>query len=579
MGGIIFLVISNWFSIYPAQIVRHAFDLVEHLIKIKQLINGFTVEEQITSLVKKVLLLFGLLVLLMAFLRGVFLFFVRQTIIVMSRKIEYNQKNELFEKYQTYSQSTLLKYSTGDLMARISEDISNVRMFTGPGIMYSLNTLTLFLMILFTMIVVNVELTLYTLAPLPLLAFLIYWVHSIIIKRSEAVQAQLAILNSWVQEVFSGVRLIKAYAREEAIKDRFIASSQEFRKLSLSLVQVDALFHPLIALLIGLSTVFTVWIGGEKVIAGTLTIGTIAEFIVYLNLLVWPVAALGWVTSLIQRAAASQQRVNEVLAQEPEIIFPRTGPKLTDCSIRFENVSLYYPQTGIKALEAISFTIPQGQFLAIVGATGSGKTSLVSLLPRLWDPTEGIIYLGDYPLNAYAQLELRSAIAYVPQDSFLFSDTIRANIAFGKENATEQEIIKAAQFAGIYEDILGFPQQFETVVGERGVTLSGGQKQRISLARAYLVKKPILILDDALSAIDSQTQEYILQNLRTMCGQDGYHPTLIVVTHRLNVVQGADCIIVLQRGKIVERGKHQELLARRNFYYQLYEQQQIEAEL
>jgi ATP-binding cassette subfamily B multidrug efflux pump len=579
ISGVFFLIISNWFSIYPAQIVRYAFDLVEQLVRIKQLTAGFEVEAQIINLVKKALIFFSCLVLLMAFFRGLFLFLVRQTIIVMSRKVEYDQKNQLFQKYQTYSRSIMLERQTGDLMSRISEDVGNVRMFTGPGIMYTLNTLTLFLMVLFTMLVVNVELTIYSLAPLPLLAISIYVVHSIIIKRSEAVQAQLGHLNSFVQEVFSGIRLIKSYVREAAIESRFIADSQEFRKRSIDLVKVEALFYPLIAFLIGLSTIFTVWIGGEKVIAGALTMGNIAEFIIYLNLLVWPVAALGWVTSLIQKAAASQIRLNEMLAIEPEIIYPKVGPSLTDASFRFQNVSLSYPQTGITALRAINFSIGQGQFLGIVGGTGSGKTSLANLMVRFFDPTEGVIYLGSHPLSAYSQTTLRKAIGYVPQDTFLFSDTIKANIAFGNENATEREIIEAAKFAGVYEDIMSFPAQFETVIGERGVTLSGGQKQRLCIARAYLVKSPILILDDALSAVDTQTEEKILQNLRSARSENSYCPTLILISHRISAVQHADCIIALENGSIAEIGKHEDLLANRKVYYNFYLRQQLEAQI
>lgn len=579
ISGVIFLIISNWFSIYPAQIVRYAFDLVEQLVRIKQLTTGFGVEAQIINLVKKALIFFGGAVLLVAFFRGVFLFLVRQTIIVMSRKVEYDQKNELFQKYQTYSRSLILKRQTGDLMSRISEDVGNVRMFTGPGIMYTLNTLTLFVMVLCTMLVVNVELTIYSLAPLPLLAISIYVVHSIIIKRSEAVQAQLGRLNSFVQEVFSGIRLIKSYVREPAIETRFIVDSQEFRKRSIDLIKVEALFYPLIAFLIGLSTIFTVWIGGGKVIAGALTIGNIAEFIIYLNLLVWPVAALGWVTSLIQKAAASQVRINEMLALETELIYPKEGPAVTDSSLRFQDVSLVYPQTGIKAIRNVSFSIRQGQFLAIVGATGSGKTSLANLMLRFFDPTEGVIYLGSYPLTAYPQKTLRKVIGYVPQDVFLFSDTIKANIAFGNENATESEIIEAAKFAGVYEDIMGFPAKFETVIGERGVTLSGGQKQRLSIARAYLVKSPILILDDALSAVDTQTEEQILQNLRNVRGKSSYHPTLILISHRISAVQEADCIITLENGSIIEIGKHADLLANRNVYYNFYQRQQLEAQI
>jgi ATP-binding cassette subfamily B protein len=586
--GTVFIIISNVFSIYPAQIVRDTINLVGDLVHMDALVDGFGAQQAMDKTINQSLILFGVLMVAAALLRGYFLFLVRQTIIVVSRKIEYDQKNVLFDKYQQYSLSILRRRQTGDLMARISEDIGSVRMFTGPGIMYTLNTLTLFVMVMVTMIYVNAELTFYVLLPMPILALSIFWVHSIINKRSEETQAQLSTISSFTQEAFSGIRLLRAFAREKVSERQFNRESDLFKLKSMKLARVDAFFYPTIFLLVGLSTVLAVWIGGEKVIAGTLTIGNIAEFVLYINLLTWPVASLGWITSMIQKAAASQKRLDEMMALNSEIEFAANSPAPADAAIEFDRVSFTYADTGIQALKNISFSVPAGKTLGIVGSTGCGKSTVANLLLRLFDAGRGTIHIGGHTIETYSKEALRGAIGYVPQDVFLFSDTIAANIAFGKQDATPEEIKAAAEFAGVLDDILAFPKGFETEIGERGVTLSGGQKQRVSIARAYLRKPPLLILDDALSAVDTRTEAKILHHLRAQImgsaqagdnGHAAYRPTLVIISHRISAVQDADTILVMDDGAITERGTHADLIAAGGDYAQLFQKQLLEEEI
>jgi ATP-binding cassette subfamily B protein len=525
-------------------------------------------------------LLAGGLVLLAAVLRGVFLFFTRQTLIIMSRYVEFEQKNLLYQQYQSLSLSFFRTHSTGDMMSRITEDVSKVRMYTGPGIMYTINTITLFIMVIVTMLWVNVELTLYAILPLPLLCFAIYKVESLVTRKSTQIQEKLADLTAFTQETFSGIRSVKSYVREDAVTEVFNRQSGEYRDRSMELVKINALFFPSIILLIGMSTIFTFWIGGEQIIKGVLSVGNIAEFIIYVNLLTWPVASLGWVTTLIQQAGASQKRINTFMDAKSEITSPLEGAELdphAGISLSFKQVSFTYPVTGIKALQAVSFEIHSGKTLAIVGKTGSGKSSLANHILRMFDPQQGEILINQKPITEYKLESLRKAIGYVPQDVLLFSDTIMANISFGKPSASMAEIEAAAKFAAVEDNILSFPEQYNTIVGEKGVMLSGGQKQRVSLARAIIKSPGLLILDDALSAVDTKTEEDILNALQQR-QQLPDPPTVLLISHRISTVKSADLILVMDHGKIIETGTHSELLALQGDYAELYRKQLLEAE-
>ncbi|MEL6591888.1 MAG: ABC transporter ATP-binding protein [Bacteroidota bacterium] len=573
--GALFVALSNLFSIYPAQIVRNAINMVGEVIGFYQVFSGFEIAHELEDILVESLLLFGGLVVVMALIRGVFLFFTRQTIIVMSRLIEYDLHRDLFEHLQSMSLSFYRRNRTGDLMARITEDVSKVRMYLGPGIMYTLNTITLFVTVVSTMLWVNPELTLYALIPLPLLSYLIYRVESIIQKRSERIQAQLSTLQTFAQEIYSGIRVVKAYVKERANMLRFAAESEEYKDRAMSLAKVSALFFPLVVLLVGMSVVLTVWIGGEKVISGSLTVGNIAEFLIYINLLTWPIIALGWVTTLIQRAAASQERLNELFAQRSEIRFRPSDARIEQAEVTFEEVSFTYKDTGIEALKDISFQLKPGQKLGIVGPTGSGKSTLCALIPRLFEVEYGQIQIDKRALKAYDREGLRAAIGYAPQDVFLFSDSIHNNIAFGLPDASREAVEQAAKEASIYHSIISFPQGFDTIVGERGTTLSGGQKQRTAVARAWIRKPKILILDDVLSAVDTNTEETILQNLRNY-RQQNPETAVIMVAHRITCVQDADLILVLEEGRVTERGNHEALIENGGYYARIYEKQLLE---
>ncbi|MGD1839653.1 MAG: ABC transporter ATP-binding protein [Thermonemataceae bacterium] len=567
--GMLFTIISNFFLILPAQIVRYAFNLVEETIDLFFIYEGFKAQDEIYSIFTFSILIYGALILLMAFLRGMFLFLVRQTIIVMSRLIEYDLKNEIYNHYQSLPLSFYRRNNTGDLMARISEDVSHVRMYLGPGIMYGINLIILFIMIIPYMFYVNERLTFYTLLPLPFLSISIYFVNNIINRRSEQIQRSLSQLSTFVQEAFSGIRVLKAFVREKDSYDNFEKESESYRTKFLRLVRVEALFFPLILALIGLSNIIVVYIGGLEVVEGALTKGNIAEFILYLNMLIWPVTSLGWITSIIQRAAASQKRINEFLYTKTAIISTANLQKEVNGKIIFDNVSLTYPDTGIQALQGISFEVKPGESLAIIGTTGSGKSTLANLVCRLYDTTEGTVRIDGEDIKAYDLQGLRNQIGYVPQDVFLFSDTIRNNVSFGLKGIAEEQIIEATQRADVYHNIMDFPKQFDTFVGERGITLSGGQKQRISIARALIRNPKILILDDSLSAVDTKTENAILNSLKEIM----VDRTTIIISHRISSVKLADRILVLDDGKIVERGTHEVLLAQNGVYKELYDKQ------
>jgi len=567
--GILFTIISNFFLILPAQVVRYAFNAVEETIDWFFLFKNFESQKEIEEVFSHNILIYGGIILAMALLRGFFLFLVRQTLIVMSRFIEYDLKSEIYEHYQTLPLSFYRKNKTGDLMARISEDVSQVRMYLGPGIMYGINLIAVFVMVIPYMFAVDYRLTLYTLIPLPLLSVSIYFVNNLINQRSEEIQKSLSKLSSFVQEAFSGIRVLKAFAREQDSLQQFAKESNSYQKQSLRLIKVEALFYPLVLALIGLSNILVVYVGGLQVIEGTLSKGNIAEFILYLNMMIWPVTSLGWIASIIQKASVSQRRINEFLSVKTDIVSTKNLQPEIIGNIRFKNVSLTYPDTGIKALKNISFELPAGQSVAILGRTGSGKSTLANLLCRLYDATEGQIFIDDIPIQDYEVSYYRSHIGYVPQDVFLFSDTIAANIAFGLPEANKKSIEEAAQWADVYENIMNFPQKFETIVGERGITLSGGQKQRVSMARALIKNPKIMILDDCLSAVDTKTENAILNQLQTLM----QGKTTIIISHRVSSAKLADKIIVLDKGRIVEQGSHEELLAQKGIYREMYEKQ------
>ncbi|RFP64870.1 ABC transporter ATP-binding protein [Hymenobacter lapidiphilus] len=570
LGGVLFVGLSTLLAIFPAQIVRYAFDLVGEGIDLYHLYGGTRAQTQVYELFGRNVLLYALLILAMALLRGIFLFFMRQTLIVMSRLVENDQKNEIYQHYQSLPLSFYRRHSTGDLMSRISEDVGRVRMYIGPAIMYFMQLVLLFVLIVPLMLMVNVKLTLYTLLPLPVLSVSIFYVNNIIQRKSDEIQRSLSGMTTFVQEAFSGIRVIKSFVREQDSHRQFTAASNEYKEKSLSLNFVNSLFFPLILFLVGLSTIITVWVGGQEVIRGTITTGSIAEFLIYVNLLTWPVTALGWTSSLVQRAEASQARINEFLDQKTDIVSRQNIELDIKGDIAFEHVSFTYPDTGIQALRDVSFRIRPGQTLAVIGNTGSGKSTVAALLSRLYDVTEGSISVDNVDVRDLALTSLRSQIGYVPQDVFLFSDSIRNNINFGLDEPDEARMLQAARDANVYNNIIDFPQGFDTKLGERGITLSGGQKQRVSIARALVKEPKILILDDALSAVDTDTENAILGALQRIM----HNRTSLIISHRVSSVKLADEILVLDDGQIVQHGTHEVLMRdEQGLYRALYERQ------
>ncbi|MEP2026234.1 MAG: ABC transporter ATP-binding protein [Reichenbachiella sp.] len=571
--GTVFIIISNLFGVIPAVVVRHSFDLIQGSFQTYNGFEGFELQRDTYDLFASSILIFGLVILAAAILKGIFMFFMRQTIIVMSRLIEYDLKNEIYTHYQTLPLSFYRKNNTGDLMNRISEDVSRVRMYVGPAIMYGINLFTMFLIVIPFMLSINVELTLYSLLPLPFLSFSIYYVNNIINKRSEEIQESLSDLSTFVQEAFSGIRVIKAFVREQDYNHKFSVASNDYKKKSLRLAFVQSLFFPLIMSLIGLSVILTVYVGSIGILQGELSTGNIAEFVIYVNMLTWPVTALGWITSIIQRAAASQRRVNEFLHTKNDIVSDKNIEKDIAGDVVFDQVAFTYPDSGIEALKGVSFEVKAGESIAIIGTTGSGKSTIANLLCRMYDVSDGGVKIDDIPIKDYSLSTVRGNIGYVPQDVFLFSESIADNIAFGNQKLTESQIREAADHADLTNNIDRFPKGFKTMLGERGITLSGGQKQRVSIARAIAREPKILIMDDCLSAVDTKTENSILNSMKKiMVGR-----TTVIISHRVSSAQLADKIIVLDDGKIVEQGSHKELIAKEGTYQSLY-QKQIQGE-
>jgi len=563
IGGV-FILISTAFAIVPATLIRETFNLIENGYKEYSLGNTLAKKE-----ILKDVLFYSSAIIVAAIIRGFFMYMMRQTIIVASRKIEYDLKNEIFYHYQTLPLKFYKKNNTGDLMNRISEDVSKVRMYLGPALMYGMNVTILMLMVIPFMFYINFNLAFYSLMPLPLLVVSIYLVQNIINKRSEQIQESLSNLSTYVQETFSGIRLIQSFVREINFEKVFAQKSKEYKNKSIGLQFVLALFFPVIMTLIGLSIIITVYVGALEVFDGNLSIGNIAEFLIYVYLLTWPVTALGWITSIIQRASASQKRINEFLRESSDITSSENKRIILQGKIEFKNVFFKYSDTKIQGMENISFTINPGDSLGIIGSTGSGKSTIANSILRLFDIDKGQILIDDTDIKQLNISHFRKQIGYVPQDVFLFSDTIENNILFGTENKSFDLVKEAAENADLLRNINSFPEKFETKIGERGITLSGGQKQRVSIARAIIKEPKILILDDCLSAVDTKTENVILENMKKIM----VNKTSIIISHRISSVKLAKKIIVIDSGKIIEEGNHNTLLERKGVYFDLYKQQ------
>lgn len=558
--GIFITIVARIFSLFTPRLVGNSMTAIERYLQ--QTAGDPKVLQD------ALLLNIGLIV-AASLVSGFFTFLMRQTIINVSRYIEYDLKNEIYQHYQVLCSTFYKKNRTGDLMSRISEDVSKVRMYFGPALMYSINTVALFIIVISYMVSVAPSLTLYTLLPLPVLSVTIYKLSRAINIRSTAVQETLAKLSAFAQETFSGIGVIKSYNLQPTIENQFSSLAIESKNQNVALAKVQAWFFPLMILLIGFSNLLVIYVGGKQYIAGEIEIGVLAEFIIYVTMLTWPVATVGWVTSIVQQAEASQKRINAFLKEEPTIKDGFSSKKIKAATVVFEEVSFVYPDTGIHALDNVSFKLNAGETLGIIGKTGAGKSTLLDLIARLYDPTEGKVIIDEQNASAYALKELRNAVGYVPQNPFLFSESIEDNIRFGKEDATLEEVKQAAQQAAVHDNIQNFKEKYATLLGERGVTLSGGQIQRISIARALIKNPALLLFDDCLSAVDADTEEKILHHLN----QISEDKTTCIVSHRVSSVQHADKIIVLEEGKIIQQGTHLELLKQPGHYQDLAQKQ------
>ena len=567
LSGIIIIIAARILLLITPGLIRNSINVID---------NYRTGVNTNLELVESELVTNIFLILLASGLAGIFTFLTRQTIINVSRYVEFDLKNEIYSQYQKLSLNFYKINQTGDLMNRISEDVAKVRMYVGPALMYSINTITLLIIVVIYMYKQSPELTFYTLSPLPFLSFTIYKLSKLINKKSIIVQEYLSELSSFSQESFSGIALIKSYSIEEKNYEEFNTLSEKCKDSQISLVKIQALFFPLMIFLIGLSNLFVIYVGGVQYLEGKLEgIGTIAEFIIYVNMLTWPVASLGWISSIIQQAEASQKRINEFLKQKSEIISKNNKEVDISGDVEFKNVNFTYKDTGIQALKNISFKIDKGDKLGIIGKTGSGKSTLLNLIVRLYNIDNGELVIDENQINDINIKSLRSQIGYVPQDVFLFSDTIENNIRFGSVNSSDKEVIEVSKISDIHDDILGFKNKYKTILGERGVNLSGGQKQRISIARALIRKPKLLILDDCLSAVDTETEENIINSLNNL----NYSTTTIIVSHRVSSMKNANKIIVLNNGHIEEMGTHSELMKMNGYYKETYEQQLIKKEI
>lgn len=561
ISGMIITILARIFAVYVPRFVGNGTDLIT------QYINGEIADE---AVYKKEMIQTLMLILAVALISAFFTFLMRQTFIVVSRNIEYDLKNEIYDQYQKLSLNFYKKNRTGDLMNRISEDVSKVRLYLGPALMNTISTFTMFIVVIIYMLDKAPVLTLYAVAPFPILSYLIYRISQAIHQRSTVVQQYLSHLSTFTQESFSGISVIKSYGIQSQTNRDFADLANTSKNKQIDLAKMQAFLHPLIALLIGGSNVLVIFIGGRQLINGQIeSVGTIVEFLLYVNMLTWPVTSVGWITTLIQQAEASQARINEFLKEKPEIFNKTEEHRELKGKIEFKKVSFTYDDTNITALKEVSFTIEPGKTLAILGKTGSGKSTILELIGRLYDVENGEILIDGIPIDQVNLEDLRNSIGYVPQDAFLFSDSIKDNIRFGNPKATEEDVIEAAKNAAIHENILGFNKEYNTILGERGLTLSGGQKQRISIARALLQDPKIFLFDDSLSAVDTETEEEILKNLQRISKDK----TTLLVSHRISTIKNADKIIVLDNGKIIEEGDHEQLLSKKGHYHELYEKQ------